>query len=264
MAVEGDVEAVAGEVAISTTAYLTALALAREHGGARLALRATGLEPDEPERVDGVPPDLGRLLAGLTLGEALREATALGFLAGRAAPRPRRPKWLDVSSFLMDHDLVVRGAEGRSILQLPWFENDLFVARQLPDITEMPAHVRALCVENYRAGLRGERRRFLFTSCGHAYSVESLPVHGDDGRIKAVLGLARPTRASEGGSTGLTARELEMLQLAANGMSGPEIAAHLVLSTGTVKTHFQNIYRKWDVSDRAGAVAKALRQGLID
>jgi DNA-binding NarL/FixJ family response regulator len=37
-----------------------------------------------------------------------------------------------------------------------------------------------------------------------------------------------------------------------------------VLSPGTVKTHFQNIYKKWDVSDRAGAVARALREGLID
>jgi DNA-binding CsgD family transcriptional regulator len=254
---------VAGEVTISTTAFLTALALAQEHGGAQLALRATGLEPAELERVDGIPPDLGQLLAGLSAGEALTEALAVGFLAGRAAPRPRRPKWLDVSSFLMDHDLVVRGAEGRSILQLPWFEENLFVERQLPDITEMPAHVRALCVENYRAGLRGERRRFLFTSCGHAYSVDSLPVRGDDGRVKAVLGLAHPA-ATPAATGGLTTRELEMLRFAADGMSGPQIAAHLVLSPGTVKTHFQNIYRKWDVSDRACAVARALRQGLID
>jgi PAS domain S-box-containing protein len=62
----------------------------------------------------------------------------------------------------------------------------------------------------------------------------------------------------------LTEREVETLQLAARGMSGPEIAEHLVLSPGTVKTHFQNIYLKWGVSDRASAVAKALRQGLID
>jgi DNA-binding CsgD family transcriptional regulator len=263
MAVDGDVDVVKGEVTFSTTALLTALALAQEHGGARLALRAAGLAADEPDGVDGLPPDLGRLLAGVTSGEALCEATALGFLAGRAAPKPRGPSWLDVSSFLIDHDLVVRGAEGRSILQLPWFEEDLFVSRQLPDITEMPPHVRAQCVENYRAGLRGERRRFRFTSYGHAYRVESLPVHGDDGRVKAVLGIARPSVAAGGDSCGLTARELEMLQLAADGMSGPGIAAHLVLSPGTVKTHFQNIYRKWDVSDRASAVAKAFRQGLI-
>ena len=54
-----------------------------------------------------------------------------------------------------------------------------------------------------------------------------------------------------------------MLQLAADGLSGPEIAAHLHVSPATVKTHFENIYAKYDVSDRVAAVAKALREGLI-
>ena len=61
----------------------------------------------------------------------------------------------------------------------------------------------------------------------------------------------------------LTPRELELLQLAANGRCGPMIAEELVLSPGTVRTHFQNIYGKLDVRDRAGAVAKAMRLGLI-
>jgi two-component system nitrate/nitrite response regulator NarL len=43
-----------------------------------------------------------------------------------------------------------------------------------------------------------------------------------------------------------------------------QIAERLVLSPGTVKTHFQNVYAKWGVPDRAAAVAEALRQGLID
>jgi DNA-binding NarL/FixJ family response regulator len=63
---------------------------------------------------------------------------------------------------------------------------------------------------------------------------------------------------------GLTARELEVLQLAARGNSGPEIAARLFVSPATVKTHFENIYAKLHVSDRAAAVAYALRMGLID
>jgi two-component system nitrate/nitrite response regulator NarL len=46
-------------------------------------------------------------------------------------------------------------------------------------------------------------------------------------------------------------------------MSGKIIAQKLKLSPSTVKTHFENIYAKWDVSDRASAVANALRQGLI-
>ena len=61
----------------------------------------------------------------------------------------------------------------------------------------------------------------------------------------------------------LTPRELEVLQLAAEGFAGREIAERLVLSPATVRTHFEHIYQKYGVSDRAAAVAKALREGLI-
>jgi DNA-binding NarL/FixJ family response regulator len=61
----------------------------------------------------------------------------------------------------------------------------------------------------------------------------------------------------------LTPRELELLQLAADGLCGPMIAEELVLSRATVRTHFESIYRKLDVHDRAGAVGKAMRLGLI-
>jgi DNA-binding CsgD family transcriptional regulator len=70
-------------------------------------------------------------------------------------------------------------------------------------------------------------------------------------------------RRGELGPPPLTRRELEVLQLAAAGTSGPEIAATLIVSTATVKTHFENIYAKLGVSDRAGAVAEALRLGII-
>jgi PAS domain S-box-containing protein len=62
----------------------------------------------------------------------------------------------------------------------------------------------------------------------------------------------------------LTARELEVLRLAADGNSGSEIAAQLFVSPATVKTHLAHIYDKLGVSDRAAAVALALRTGLID
>jgi len=62
----------------------------------------------------------------------------------------------------------------------------------------------------------------------------------------------------------LTPRELEVLQLAAEGRSGREIAERLVVSPATVKRHFEHIYGKYGVSDRAAAVAKALRDGLIE
>jgi PAS domain S-box-containing protein len=58
-------------------------------------------------------------------------------------------------------------------------------------------------------------------------------------------------------------RELEVLCLAADGHTGPAIAKRLVVAPSTVKTHFNNIYAKLGVSDRAAAVAVALRTGLI-
>jgi two-component system nitrate/nitrite response regulator NarL len=61
----------------------------------------------------------------------------------------------------------------------------------------------------------------------------------------------------------LTTRELEILRLAADGLSAPEIAARLVISVTTVKTHLQHIYAKLEVSDRAAAVATALRRGVL-
>lgn len=61
----------------------------------------------------------------------------------------------------------------------------------------------------------------------------------------------------------LSGRELEVLQLAADGETGSQIAARLKLSPGTVKTHFERIYRKLGVPNRTAAVADALRRGLI-
>lgn len=62
----------------------------------------------------------------------------------------------------------------------------------------------------------------------------------------------------------LTAREIEVLTLAARGCGGPEIASELVVSPSTVKTHFSHIYEKLGVRNRAAAVARAMQLGVID
>jgi ATP/maltotriose-dependent transcriptional regulator MalT len=61
----------------------------------------------------------------------------------------------------------------------------------------------------------------------------------------------------------LTPREVEVLELAAEGRNGPMIAQELILSAATVRTHFGHIYAKLGVPDRAAAVARAMRLGLI-
>jgi DNA-binding NarL/FixJ family response regulator len=66
-----------------------------------------------------------------------------------------------------------------------------------------------------------------------------------------------------GANIGLTQRESEVLALLVAGHSNRGIAAKLVISEDTVKTHIRGLYRKLEVQDRAGAIAFALREGLF-
>lgn len=66
-----------------------------------------------------------------------------------------------------------------------------------------------------------------------------------------------------GAAMGLSQRESEVLELLVAGLSNRAIASKLVLGEETIKTHLRGLYRKLDVSDRAGAVAVALREGLF-
>jgi len=65
-------------------------------------------------------------------------------------------------------------------------------------------------------------------------------------------------------SSPLTERELDVLRLAARGLSNREIARELVLSPRTVQAHMANIFGKLHVGSRTEAVMVSLRQGWID
>jgi len=62
---------------------------------------------------------------------------------------------------------------------------------------------------------------------------------------------------------GLSEREKEILQLMTTGLIKKEIADKLTLSVHTVDTYLRRIYEKLEVNTRTGAVAKALREGLV-
>jgi ATP/maltotriose-dependent transcriptional regulator MalT len=61
----------------------------------------------------------------------------------------------------------------------------------------------------------------------------------------------------------LSQRELEVLELIAQGCSNREAAARLFISEATVKTHLLHAYAKLGVRDRAAAVAAAYARGLL-
>jgi DNA-binding NarL/FixJ family response regulator len=63
--------------------------------------------------------------------------------------------------------------------------------------------------------------------------------------------------------TELSEREMEILKLAARGMSNQDIATHLYLSRRTIQSHLANIFRKMDVGSRTEAVLQALRKGWL-
>lgn len=71
------------------------------------------------------------------------------------------------------------------------------------------------------------------------------------------------TRESVGSRPLISKREEEVLRLVATGASIPEVGRRLFISAKTVKNHLSSIYQKLDSHDRAQAVLKAVRMGLI-
>ena len=80
------------------------------------------------------------------------------------------------------------------------------------------------------------------------------------GLAKAFL-RARPRR--DGPNTVLTRREVEVLQMLANGASSGDVAKKLFISGKTVKNHLAHIYSKLGATSRTQAVAKAVRLGIV-
>ena len=78
-------------------------------------------------------------------------------------------------------------------------------------------------------------------------------------RVVSAEGVTAEGKASEL----LTSREIEILRLAANGMSNRDIANVLFLSLRTVKAHLTNIFNKMGCSGRTDAIVKGLREGYI-
>jgi len=87
------------------------------------------------------------------------------------------------------------------------------------------------------------------------------------------VALSTPTSAGQPSTTtaktlptypaGLTAREVEVLRLVAQGLSDAQVAAQLVISPRTVNFHLTSVYGKIGVSSRSAATRYAIEQHLV-
>ena len=83
-------------------------------------------------------------------------------------------------------------------------------------------------------------------------------------RKDGMAGVPRgPRRSTAANARGLTARQLEVLALLAEGLTNADIAARLTLSPKTVEHHISAVFEKLDVTNRGQAAAAARRLHML-
>jgi DNA-binding NarL/FixJ family response regulator len=187
---------------------------------------------------------------------------------------------------LPDIEVVGAGADGEQALQL--------VAEHHPDAILLDLHMpvldgigatRRLAAEHpgvavvvlttfvddssVREALQAGARSYLTKDADRAEIAKALHAAAGgltvlDSRVhSALLDAPAPAPAPLAAPPdGLTQREVEILRLIAQGLTNPEIAAQLFLSTHTIKTHVNRIFAKTGSRDRAAAIGYAHRHQL--
>jgi DNA-binding NarL/FixJ family response regulator len=109
-------------------------------------------------------------------------------------------------------------------------------------------------------GQAGEQRTEMRSSHGTLVEqADAPPVRP----VTAVVQRATPDAHREDGPWSLTQRELDVLQLLAEGATNSEISARLFISPKTTKNHLAAIFQKLDVTNRTHALVRAVVMGLV-
>nr|CAA9281180.1 Two-component transcriptional response regulator, LuxR family [uncultured Armatimonadetes bacterium] len=115
--------------------------------------------------------------------------------------------------------------------------------------------------EDIYRGLRAGARGYLLKDAGREGLLEAIrAVHAGQSWIPPDVASKLAERVT---GPDLTAREMDVLSLLAQGRSNQAIAALLFISEATVKTHVNSILTKLGVADRTQAVTTALRRGIV-
>jgi DNA-binding NarL/FixJ family response regulator len=178
-----------------------------------------------------------------------------------------------------DMELVAQASTGREAIdQFRRHRPDItLMDLQMPDISGIEAIIairgefpdaRIVVLTTYAGdvqvvrALKAGARGYLLKASVHTDLLETIrAVHAGRKRIppEVAAELAMHTTEDQ-----LTARELEVLKLIANGNANKEIAAQLSVREDTVKSHVGNILEKLGANDRTHAVTIGLQRGIIE
>jgi two-component system response regulator DegU len=145
------------------------------------------------------------------------------------------------------------------------------IHQQHPDvrIVMLTMHAdQSVIADALRAGASG----YLVKDCSTDEIADAVrQAANDDSSLSPELAVAMldevwridPVPADDDSDRVVTKREVEVLQLIADGCSTPEVAERLFISQKTVKNHLASIYGKLDARDRTQAVLQAVRMGIV-
>jgi len=115
--------------------------------------------------------------------------------------------------------------------------------------------------EDIYRGLRAGAKAYLLKDAPRDDLLQCIRgVHGGQTIIPPAIAAKLADRLT---TSGLTRREIQVLQLVANGKGNKEIAVALSIREGTVKTHVSSILAKLEAADRTQAVTIALKRGIL-
>jgi DNA-binding NarL/FixJ family response regulator len=159
-------------------------------------------------------------------------------------------------------DLVMPGMRGLEVL------NRLAQREARTRVVVLSMHAGdAYVVEALRAGAIG----YVVKDASASELVQAVRAAADNRRFLSsplsesrLLEYASPAVASADPYDALTAREREVLQLAAQGLTNPEIGRRLEISRRTAETHRANLLRKLGLKGQKELIRYALRRGIVD
>ncbi len=205
-------------------------------------------------------------------------------------PSPIRVLAVDDHALLLEGIAALIGAESDMILVAEASNGEEALAQfrlHRPDVTlmdlQMPTlngieaitkiraefpNARFIVLTTYTGDVQASRalkagaQGFLLKARVHKELLETIrAVHAGQKRIPPEVAIEL---ASHAGQDALTAREIEVLRLIANGNSNKQIAARLLVAEETVKSHVTSILAKLGAQDRTHAVTIGLKRGIID